>query len=55
MRDLSILFNKVKCIGVFPVYVHEDKDVGIILLQVGNVVFVGSGIGRQKLMRDVWM
>ena len=55
VRDSSVLFDKVKCVGVSPVYMCEDKNMCIILSRVGEVVFVYSRVGRWGLVRDVWM
>jgi hypothetical protein len=55
VRDSSILFNKVKCIGVSPMYMCEDENMCIILSWVGDVVFIYSRVGRWGLIRDVWM
>jgi hypothetical protein len=55
VRDSPVLFNKVECVGVFPVYVCEDENMCIVLSQVGEVVFVYSRVGRWGLIRDAWM
>ena len=55
VRDSPILFNKVKCVGVFPVYVREDENMCIVLLWMSEVIFVYSRVGRWGLIRDAWM
>ena len=53
VRDSSVLFNKVKCVGVSPVYMCEDKDMRIVLSWVSKVVFVYGRVGRWGLIRDM--
>jgi len=55
VRDPPILFDKVDCVGVFPVYVCEDENMCIVISRVSEVVFVYSRVGGWGFVRDAWM